>query len=297
MDQARKIKTVITPQPVMEGAGVRLKRSIATRTLSELDPFLLFDHFGSENPDDYLAGFPMHPHRGIETVTYMLAGTVRHRDTLGNAGTIGPGDIQWMTSGRGILHEEMPQPSARLDGFQLWVNLPARLKMTAPRYQDISAAKIPVWTGENGVTIRVIAGEVGGIRGAVTDIAADPTYLDITLPANVAFRRSVPQGHAAFVYLFEGAGTFGIAEIGRRFRVGTEIVGARRRRLPRRPRGGKRRPISSRLRPAAQRADRPLRPLRHEHPGRDRRDPPRASRRNVHSMKRSIVQCLVMEAK
>lgn len=212
MDQARKVKTVITPQPVMEGAGVRLKRSIATRTLSELDPFLLFDHFGSENPDDYLAGFPMHPHRGIETVTYMLAGTVRHRDTLGNAGTIGPGDIQWMTSGRGILHEEMPQPSARLDGFQLWVNLPARLKMTAPRYQDISAAKIPVWTGKTGVTIRVIAGEVGGIRGAVTDIAAAPTYLDITLPANITLHHPVPRGHAAFAYLFEGTGTFGITE-------------------------------------------------------------------------------------
>ncbi len=212
MDQARKVKTIITPQPVMEGAGVKLKRSIATGTLSEIDPFLLFDHFGSDNPDDYLAGFPMHPHRGIETVTYMLAGTVRHRDTLGNAGTIGPGDIQWMTSGRGILHEEMPQPSARLDGFQLWVNLPARLKMTTPRYQDISAAKIPVWTGENGVTIRVIAGKVGDMRGAVTDIAADPTYLDITLPANVTFRRSVPRGHAAFAYLFEGAGTFGMTE-------------------------------------------------------------------------------------
>lgn len=212
MDQARKVKTIITPQPVMEGAGVKLKRSIATGTLSEIDPFLLFDHFGSANPDDYLAGFPMHPHRGIETVTYMLAGTVRHRDTLGNAGTIGPGDIQWMTSGRGILHEEMPQPSARLDGFQLWVNLPARLKMTTPRYQDISAAKIPVWTGENGVTIRVIAGEVGDMRGAVTDIAADPTYLDITLPANVTFRRSVPRGHAAFAYLFEGTGTFGMTE-------------------------------------------------------------------------------------
>ncbi|TAK05983.1 MAG: pirin family protein [Candidatus Manganitrophaceae bacterium] len=212
MDQARKIKTIITPQPVMEGAGVLLKRSIATRTLGELDPFLLFDHFGSDNPEDYLAGFPMHPHRGIETVTYMLAGTVRHRDTLGNAGTIGPGDLQWMTSGRGILHEEMPQRSARLDGFQLWVNLPARLKMTAPRYQDISAAKIPVWTGENGVTIRVIAGEVGAVRGPVTDIAAAPTYLDVTVPANGEFRRSIPRGHAAFVYLFEGAGTFGIAE-------------------------------------------------------------------------------------
>ncbi|MFY9270002.1 MAG: pirin family protein [Candidatus Manganitrophaceae bacterium] len=209
MDRARMIKTVITPEPVIEGAGVRLKRSIATRTLSDLDPFLLFDHFGSDNPDDYLAGFPMHPHRGIETVTYMLAGTVRHRDTLGNAGTIGAGDIQWMTSGRGILHEEMPQPSARLDGFQLWVNLPARLKMTAPRYQDIAAAKIPVWTGENGVTIRVIAGEAGGVRGAVTEIAADPTYLDISIPQNGDFRRPVPRGHTAFIYLFEGSGMFG----------------------------------------------------------------------------------------
>ncbi len=209
MDRARMIKTVITPEPVIEGAGVRLKRSIATRTLSDLDPFLLFDHFGSDNPDDYLAGFPMHPHRGIETVTYMLAGTVRHRDTLGNAGTIGAGDIQWMTSGRGILHEEMPQPSAKLDGFQLWVNLPARLKMTAPRYQDIAAAKIPVWTGENGVTIRVIAGEAGGVRGAVTEIAADPTYLDISIPRNGDFRRPVPRGHTAFIYLFEGSGMFG----------------------------------------------------------------------------------------
>ncbi len=212
MNQTRKVKTVVTPQPAIEGAGVHLKRSIATRTLSELDPFLLFDHFGSDNPEDYLAGFPMHPHRGIETVTYMLAGTVRHRDTLGNSGTIGPGDIQWMTAGRGILHEEMPQRSPRLDGFQLWVNLPARLKMTAPRYQDISAAKIPVWKGENGVAVRVIAGEVGAIRGPVTDIAAAPTYLDVTIPPNGDFRRPVPRGHAAFAYLFEGTGMFGVTE-------------------------------------------------------------------------------------
>jgi quercetin 2,3-dioxygenase len=210
VDQARKVKTIITPQPVLEGAGVHLRRSIATRALSDLDPFLLFDHFGSDNPDDYLAGFPMHPHRGIETVTYMLAGTVQHRDTLGNSGTIGPGDLQWMTSGRGILHEEMPQRSPRLDGFQLWVNLPARLKMTAPRYQDISAEKIPVWTGENGVTIRVIAGEVGPVRGVVTDIAADPTYLDVLLPLNGTYTHPIPRGHAAFVYLFEGKATFGM---------------------------------------------------------------------------------------
>jgi redox-sensitive bicupin YhaK (pirin superfamily) len=210
MERPRKVKTIITPQPAIEGAGVHLRRSIATRTLSDLDPFLLFDHFGSDNPDDYLAGFPMHPHRGIETVTYMLAGTVQHRDTLGNSGTIGPGDIQWMTSGRGILHEEMPQRSPRLDGFQLWVNLPAKLKMTAPRYQDVLAAKIPVWTGEDGVTIRVIAGEIGPVRGAVTDIAANPTYLDVSLPPNGKYTHPIPRGHAAFAYLFEGKGTFGM---------------------------------------------------------------------------------------
>ena len=211
MDQARRVKTIITPQPAIEGAGVHLRRSIATRTLSDLDPFLLFDHFGSDNPDDYLSGFPMHPHRGIETVTYMIAGTVHHRDTLGNSGTIGPGDIQWMTSGRGILHEEMPQRSPRLDGFQLWVNLPARLKMTTPRYQDVASVKIPIWTGENGVTVRVIAGEVGSIRGAVTDIAADPTYLDVSIPPHGTYTHPVPRGHAAFAYLFEGKATFGVA--------------------------------------------------------------------------------------
>lgn len=210
MREARAIKSVITPQPEVEGAGVRLKRSIATRTLSDLDPFLLFDHFGSDDPDDYLAGFPMHPHRGIETVTYMLAGTVRHRDTLGNSGAIGPGDLQWMTSGRGILHEEMPQRSERLEGFQLWVNLPARLKMTAPRYQEIAAVKIPVWKGENGTEIRVIAGEIGPVRGAVSEIAADPTYLDVSLPPGANFEHAVPRGQAAFVYVFEGEATFGM---------------------------------------------------------------------------------------
>lgn len=210
MDQARKVKTVITPQPLTEGAGVLVRRSIATRTLRELDPFLLFDHFGSDNPSDYLAGFPMHPHRGIETVTYMLAGVVRHQDTLGNSGGIGPGDIQWMTSGRGIMHEEMPQRSARIDGFQLWVNLPASRKMIVPRYQDTSAAKIPVWESGNGVKIRVVAGEIGAIRGAVTDIAANPTYLDITVPPGESYTHPIPLGHTAFAYLFEGEGLFGI---------------------------------------------------------------------------------------
>jgi len=164
--QLRKVKTIIEPAPVVEGAGVRLKRSLGGEKLNYLDPFLLFDHFGSANAEDYQAGFPMHHHRGIETVTYMLTGEVHHRDTLGNTGSIGAGDVQWMTAGGGILHEEMPQvrPEGNA-GFQLWVNLPARLKMTQPRYQDISSYKIPEVTTDDGANIRVIAGNVGGNRG------------------------------------------------------------------------------------------------------------------------------------
>ena len=210
MNQVRQIQQVIEPQVVMEGAGVRLRRSIAGRALDYLDPFLLFDHFGSDNPADYLPGFPMHPHRGIETVTYMLAGKVTHRDSLGNAGTIGAGDVQWMTSGRGIMHEEMPQPvSGKMAGFQLWVNLPAKLKMTRPRYQEYLAASIPEARLADGVGIRVVAGEADGVRGPVTEIAAEPTYLDIRLPAGVTYAHPVPAGHTAFAYLFEGAAVFG----------------------------------------------------------------------------------------
>ena len=212
-DRPRKVLKVVEPQTVMEGAGVRLRRSIATRTLDYVDPFLLFDHFGSDNPDDYMAGFPMHPHRGIETVTYMLAGSVRHRDSIGNAGEIGAGDVQWMTSGRGIMHEEMPQSGeGGMGGFQLWVNLPARLKMSQPRYQEIASATIPEIQREDGVRIRVIAGTVDGVRGPVTEIAADPTYLDISIPARSTFVHSIETGHAAFAYAFEGEGTFGITE-------------------------------------------------------------------------------------
>jgi len=208
--QPRKILDIIQPQTVIEGAGVRLKRSIATRTLDYLDPFLLFDHFGSDNPDDYLAGFPMHPHRGIETVTYMLAGVVHHRDSIGNSGSIGAGDVQWMTSGRGILHEEMPQPhQGQMAGFQLWVNLPAKLKMTQPRYQEIASDLIPK-TDRDGAKIRVIAGAVDGVQGPVTEIAADPTYLDVSIPPNSSFSQPVERGHSAFAYVFEGEGTFGI---------------------------------------------------------------------------------------
>jgi redox-sensitive bicupin YhaK (pirin superfamily) len=205
----RPITTIIQPLPVLEGAGVRLIRSIATRTLNYLDPFLLFDHFGSDDPEDYLAGFPMHPHRGIETVTYMLAGAVNHRDSLGNAGEIGAGDVQWMTAGGGIMHEEMPKPvDGKMWGFQLWVNLPARLKMTRPRYQEVAAAAIPTVDLGHGVQARVIAGEIAGVRGPVTEIAADPTYLDILLPPQAIFTHPVGAGHTAFAYLFEGQLTF-----------------------------------------------------------------------------------------
>jgi hypothetical protein len=206
---------IVEPRAVLEGAGVRLKRSIALPELDYLDPFLLFDHFGSDNPADYLKGFPLHPHRGIETVTYMLAGIVRHRDSLGNAGTIGPGDVQWMTSGRGILHEEMPAPlDGQMAGFQLWVNLPARLKMSQPRYQEIAAAQIPEIKRPNGVTIRVIAGISDGVRGPATEIAADPTYLDVAIPPHGSFIQPVEQGHAAFAYVFDGQGILGVTESG-----------------------------------------------------------------------------------
>ncbi len=210
--QLREVLEIVEPQIVMEGAGVRLKRSIATRTLDYLDPFLLFDHFGSDNPADYLAGFPMHPHRGIETVTYMLAGAVHHRDSIGNSGAIEAGDVQWMTSGRGIMHEEMPQPrQGEMAGFQLWVNLPAKLKMTQPRYQEILSDLIPE-IDRDGAKIRVIAGAVDGVQGPVTEIAADPTYLDVSIPPNGSFHQPIERGHSAFAYVFEGEGTFGITD-------------------------------------------------------------------------------------
>jgi len=207
--QPRKILDLIEPQTVVEGAGVLLKRSIATRTLDYLDPFLLFDHFGSDDPADYRAGFPLHPHRGIETVTYMLAGIVQHRDTLGNAGSITGGDMQWMTAGRGIMHEEMPQPDeGKMEGFQLWVNLPAQLKMTKPRYQEVASKNIPEIERADGIRIRVIAGTVENVRGAVTEIFADPTYLDVAMPAHTSFTHPIPHGHTAFAYIFAGAGKF-----------------------------------------------------------------------------------------
>jgi len=224
----RRITQIVRPQLVIEGAGVRLRRSIAGRALNHLDPFLLFDHFASSNPADYLAGFPMHPHRGIETVTYMLAGVVNHRDSLGNAGTIGAGDVQWMTAGCGIMHEEMPQPvDGQMAGFQLWVNLPARLKMTRPRYQEISAATIPEVGRADGVRIRVIAGVVDGVAGPVTEIVAEPTYLDVTVPAETEFIHPIARGHAAFAYLFEGAAAFEKADLPASEATGAALVAPR----------------------------------------------------------------------
>jgi redox-sensitive bicupin YhaK (pirin superfamily) len=219
--QSRKVVRIVRPQAVLEGAGVKLKRSIATRELDYLDPFLLFDHFGSDNPQDYLAGFPMHPHRGIETVTYMLAGVVNHRDSLGNGGSITAGDVQWMTAGRGIMHEEMPKPrDGKMAGFQLWVNLPAKLKMTAPRYQGFASAQIPEVTTEDGVKVRVIAGTVNGVRGPVSEIAANPVYLDVSLPAGGSFVQAAERGHTAFAYVFAGEGRFGVTDKGEGEAVG-----------------------------------------------------------------------------
>ncbi len=206
----RKVAKLIEPQSVVEGAGVRLKRSIGGHALNYLDPFLLLDHFQSINPADYQAGFPLHPHRGIETVTYLLRGAVRHRDSAGNAGEIGPGDLQWMSAGRGILHEEMPQfrPEG-VAGFQLWVNLPAKQKMSAPRYQNIHAKEIPVMERDAGATIRVIAGSIDGTTGPITGIVAEPTYLDVALASGGSLALPIPRGHSAFAYLFEGEARLG----------------------------------------------------------------------------------------
>ena len=205
----REVLKTVEPEITSDGAGVTLKRLIANRVLSDLDPFLLLDHFGSDNPDDYIAGFPMHPHRGIETVTYMLKGVIKHRDSSGNEGVITTGGVQWMTAGGGIMHEEMPEVrEGGMEGFQLWVNLPAKRKMMDPRYQEFSAESIPTVEMDSGASVKVIAGEVRGVKGVVTDIEANPTYIDVTLPADCDFEHEVPAGHAAFAYVFEGTAKF-----------------------------------------------------------------------------------------
>ena len=221
----RPIKRVIDSKPTMEGAGVRLRRAFGFGDTEEYDPFLLLDDFRNENPDDYLKGFPWHPHRGIETITYVLAGSVEHGDSLGNRGAMGAGDVQWMTAGRGIMHQEMPKGDAkgRMHGFQLWANLPSRLKMTEPRYQDISSKDIAEITDDDGTHVRVICGEFWGKRGPVEGVAADPRYLDVTVPPGKKKRLAVDRGAHAFAYVFDGSGTFRDASAPRA--VETEQVG------------------------------------------------------------------------
>ena len=206
----RKVKHIIEPQLVIEGAGVLLRRSFGPSRANPFDPFLLFDHFAFNDPlEGPIAGFPTHPHRGIETVTYMLEGNVRHRDSLGNMGIIGPGVVQWMTSGRGILHEEMPRrgPSGVVNGFQLWVNLPAAQKMSPPRYQEVSASRIPE-VEKAGVKVRVVAGEYEGVKGPVMEIAARPLYMDVALDPGAEIDLPTSETHAVVAYVFEGQGLF-----------------------------------------------------------------------------------------
>jgi len=210
MGQSKPVVRVVRGQAASDGAGVKLTRVIGGQQLSELDPFLLLDEFRSDSADDYIAGFPEHPHRGFETVTYMLAGRMKHGDNQGNTGLLGPGSVQWMTAGRGILHSEMPEQEAGLMwGFQLWVNLPAKDKMTAPRYQDIPADQVPNVNAGEGIQVKVIAGEFKGTRGAVQGVATEPVYLDVRVEAGKRVEIPLPAGHQAFAYVYQGIARLG----------------------------------------------------------------------------------------
>jgi len=222
----RPVRSITQSQPTIEGAGVHLRRAFGFGATSEFDPFLLLDDFRNDNPAAYRAGFPWHPHRGIETITYVLAGTVDHGDSLGNKGVLGVGDVQWMTAGSGILHQEMPKGDDRgwMHGFQLWANLPSSLKMTAPRYQDVASQEIPVVVDDDGTSVRVICGDFLGKSGPVQGIAADPRYLDVHVPPGRRKTLPVETSRHAFAYVFEGAGTFRSASEPRA--VLTEKVGS-----------------------------------------------------------------------
>jgi redox-sensitive bicupin YhaK (pirin superfamily) len=208
MSTIRNIRKILKARPTIEGAGVHLKRVFGNIEVPLFDPFLLLDDFRSDEPDDYSKGFPWHPHRGIETITYVLTGDVEHGDSLGNKGIISSGDVQWMTAGSGIIHQEMPKGdgTGRMYGFQLWANLPARDKMMDPRYRDITNGQIPAVKLDNGTTIKIIAGEVAGTKGPVQDIVIDPEYLDVTIPPNSEFRHPAKQGHTVFAYIINGEG-------------------------------------------------------------------------------------------
>jgi redox-sensitive bicupin YhaK (pirin superfamily) len=221
----RPVRRVVQSKPAVEGAGVKLRRAFGFGDTSEFDPFLLFDDFRNDRPQDYLAGFPWHPHRGIETITYVLAGQVAHGDSLGNRGDLGPGDVQWMTAGSGILHQEMPRgdDQGRMHGFQLWANLPSTLKMTAPRYQDVVAADIPEVVDDDGTRVRVVCGTFWGKTGPIAGVAADPRYLDVSVPPGTRKRLAVESSRHAFAYVFAGSGSFRDASAPRP--VQTEAVG------------------------------------------------------------------------
>lgn len=205
LNQAREVERLVAGQPTSDGAGVKLNRVLTQNLQRRLDPFLMLDHFGTDNPDDYIAGFPDHPHRGFETITYLLNGRMRHRDSAGHEGLISDGGVQWMTAGRGVIHSETPEQNAgRMAGFQLWLNLPARDKMREPWYRDIAGAEVPEFE-RDGVTVRVIAGASHGVTGAVQRDATEPLYLDLQLPAGARFEQLLPAEHNAFVYVYEGA--------------------------------------------------------------------------------------------
>ena len=206
----RPVKRIVASKPTIEGAGVHLRRAFGFGVTTEFDPFLLLDDFRNDRPDEYRAGFPWHPHRGIETITYVLAGNVEHGDSLGNRGNLAAGDVQWMTAGRGILHQEMPQgdEKGRMHGFQLWANLPSSLKMTAPRYQDIKAGEVPEVIDDDGTRVRVVCGDFWGKRGPVEGVAADPRYLDVFVPPGKRKTLAVELERHAFAYVFEGSGSF-----------------------------------------------------------------------------------------
>ena len=224
----RRVSKVWQSQPTLEGAGVHLRRAFGFHEAPRLDPFLLLDDFRGENPEDYKLGFPWHPHRGIETITYMLDGEVEHGDSLGNGGLISPGDVQWMTAGSGIVHQEMPKGDrkGRMGGFQLWANLPADHKMMDPRYREVKDAEIPVVKTPEGAVVRVVCGEVAGVQGPVREIVTEPEYLDVSLPAGTAFTHPAKPGHTVFAYVIEGEGHFdqGRDSLGRQAVGGTLVL-------------------------------------------------------------------------
>lgn len=220
----RRIAKIFKSRPAIEGAGVHLKRAFGYSQVPQFDPFLMLDDFHTANPAEYLPGFPWHPHRGIETITYVLEGLVEHADSMGNKGVIGPGDVQWMTAGSGVIHQEMPKetPSGMLWGFQFWANLPASQKMMPPRYREVKAEAIPEVSMESGTKLKVICGEVAGVRGPVRDIVIDPELLDVSVPAGVSFTHHIKDGHTAVAYILDGQGYFD----DRRDAYAVEMMGA-----------------------------------------------------------------------